>query len=145
MAPSVEAPKNPELNKQLRHFTIELADDKPFDSKEFDRLAQEMFPQGKDKGIFKFLVISNTMFIFPALLKHGGAVGLLDKEGITGEVQAAGNVFVDFEFPDSNLRRRIIEGWSTTLESQYILTKEQSDRYKFEMMAPKLKDFFTVR
>lgn len=139
MAPRVEGI---EENNKPRYFTVNLQDSGQFDGSLFDKLARGIdYDVGLESSMLKFIVQGDRMIFFYEGFNHREFYFSLRTNGVGEELQSAGRVSVRHYRED--LRRRTIDGWSSTLSDR--LPRNISDEYKLKVIAEKLGTHFIVQ
>lgn len=150
MSPSVERTEFNGNIGQVPVIKVSLADSEPFNPDKFDKLVKESTQPEPELGMYflKYIVYAGIMYIFPARLLHDTAHFLFVANGVTDRPQSAGTVGINLDDPDDH--SRTIGDYSVNLSirdplsNKAILTKGDSDTYKFTVIREKLGDFFKV-
>lgn len=145
MSPLVESEKH--KPSDLPYFRVLLNDPSDFNDELFDSLAKKAgYDETAGMSLLKFIVVSDVMFVFPDNIMHDDFwYAIKDDSKPEGRPQCAGRIVLRDVPKGAPIPKRVISDHSYTLNREGILSTEDSNKYKMEIIAPKLGPYFQVK
>lgn len=131
--------ENKETRDKFLYFSFELKNPEKFDREYFDALAKNINYDGSHMSDLKFIVLSDSVYVFSESYLHSTAYHLLKSQPalVEAQIQCAGDLkvyYVNGKFRNTDNYRRLT-GSSISLNDEGILNAVNSDKYKNEVLA----------
>jgi len=132
-----------------KYFVIDLQEEsETFDIDLFHRQVKTVGPfpaKYQGQAVVKYIVVSNRMFIFSSAIKHDSFHDFLTRSRVSGELQSAGDIEINFALFRPGLKSgRRIGSYSLSLAQGDQLPREKSEEYKRAKIKDALGGLFQV-